>query len=489
MFLPKCRLLGQLQDIEDSHRCTLISSRASRWGPTAQIIPGGEAPLMSVVVTKDGKFILAGSQDMVLRRWNARTGALLVTSAAQPHGDQDWSGLHLLALSSDESRVVSASCEVMLRVWDANSLDVLSTFEQHTQPVHAMSTISENRVVSGDWAGTIHVWDLITGSIHTSIQLADSIHTFACSPDSQTLAYGGDYIVTLRDLRSGHKTRTLPMPWEKVRDDPYKWLPETPEDGAWMAITFSSDGAYVCCSDPHEGHIWRWLARTGDLLDIISGPINMDAMHYTLDRSTIILRSTIPPRAIRIYNIEQNVVTGSLRVGDTTITPLDAAFLAVGDSSNYLVTPCTDGCIRIWELGSVYQEPVPNGGHGGFPVNNLKFASEGELVISIAGGRNKSGLRFWNAYSGLDCTRCPWDMDDRVSETFELGDRYHFLTIDENHARIWDWSTAEIIRTWKRNPNHLGWFSPSAISPDNAYLAVIQTSQLCTPARCFAKPY
>jgi WD40 repeat protein len=472
VFLPECRLLKQLQKSDASYSSTLVSSRAPHWGPTAHIFSGGNSPLTSVVITKDGKFIFAGSKDMILRRWNAHTGEVMLMSTSQPHEDEFLSGLHNLALSSDETRVISASHEETIRVWETSSLVVLYEFEHHKQRVESMKVISGDRVVSTDIAGMLYVWDLRSGIIHLSFKLDYAVQTFACSPDSQTLAHGGISIVTLRDLRSGETTMTLTMPREKRGKGPHRTL--APREGARMAIAFSSDGTYLLNSD-WDGHIWLWLASTGTLIDVIPGPFPVSSMQNTLNQSTIILRraSMYNEGDIWIYDLGRREVTGSLRDACGGISPLDGACIINGDSTDRLVTPCSDGNLRLWQLSDVFETPVPDVGHGsGRLVDHVKFVDKGELVISISrNGTGNRALNIWDArcgkvLTGPNCT-LSWCID-----AIELKEQHHFLLIDSRFARVWDWTTNSIVRTWKTRGITI--FSQSASTRDCEYVAVTE---------------
>ena len=84
-------------------------------------LAGHSGSVKTCAVSPDGRRIVSASSDHTLKLWDALTGAELATLAG--HLEGVWA----CALSSDGRRVVSASEDHTLRVWDAQTGTLLTT--------------------------------------------------------------------------------------------------------------------------------------------------------------------------------------------------------------------------------------------------------------------------------------------------------------------------------------------------------------------------
>jgi glucose repression regulatory protein TUP1 len=75
-----------------------------------------DAGVTSVVLSPDGKFLAAGSLDTVVRIWDAQTGQLL--DKLKGHKDSVYS----VAFSPDGKFLVSGSLDKTLKMWDMATL-------------------------------------------------------------------------------------------------------------------------------------------------------------------------------------------------------------------------------------------------------------------------------------------------------------------------------------------------------------------------------
>jgi len=64
------------------------------------------------------------------------------------------------AFSPDGTRLVTASWDRTLRLWDARSGAQLAVLEGHEHRVIGVSYVSEDVVASASWDGSVRLWDL-----------------------------------------------------------------------------------------------------------------------------------------------------------------------------------------------------------------------------------------------------------------------------------------------------------------------------------------
>ncbi|KAJ1483701.1 WD40-repeat-containing domain protein [Baffinella frigidus] len=76
-------------------------------------ITGHSSYVSCFAFSADGKRVVTGSFDNLVKIWDARTGAEVCTLTG--HLDQ----VTCIALSRDGKRVVSGSCDGLVKVWDA----------------------------------------------------------------------------------------------------------------------------------------------------------------------------------------------------------------------------------------------------------------------------------------------------------------------------------------------------------------------------------
>jgi WD40 repeat protein len=95
-----------------------------------------------VIIPRDGVTIV----------YEATTGKELVT--LKGHGDVIATAVY----SADQSKIVTASRDKTVRLWDARSRQILSVFKGHTEPVASAAFTPEGHIVSVDQKGAARVW-------------------------------------------------------------------------------------------------------------------------------------------------------------------------------------------------------------------------------------------------------------------------------------------------------------------------------------------
>ncbi|KAJ7827960.1 quinon protein alcohol dehydrogenase-like superfamily, partial [Mycena olivaceomarginata] len=73
---------------------------------------GGDAGVMSVAISPDGRYVAAGSLDAIVRIWNVVTRTLV--DSLQGHRD----GVYSVVFTLDGRGVVSGSLDTTLKYWD-----------------------------------------------------------------------------------------------------------------------------------------------------------------------------------------------------------------------------------------------------------------------------------------------------------------------------------------------------------------------------------
>jgi WD40 repeat protein/tRNA A-37 threonylcarbamoyl transferase component Bud32 len=204
----------------------------------------------------DGKRIAMGSWDKSIKVWDAGSGKQTLT--LMWHGD----AVQCIAFSPDSKRIVSGSSDRTLKLWDVASdarglaLDPGSairsvrgrerlTLRGHEGAVCAVSFSPDGgRIVSASADGTLKVWDAGTGHETLTIEgHLDQISSVAFSPDGSRIASGSaDGELRLWDTETGRGMLAL-----------------TTDAGGIRAVAFSRDGTRIV-SGSSNGTIRIWGA-------------------------------------------------------------------------------------------------------------------------------------------------------------------------------------------------------------------------------------
>ncbi|KAI9347401.1 WD40-repeat-containing domain protein [Zopfochytrium polystomum] len=128
---------------------------------------GHEMEIYSLDWSRDGTTIVSGSGDRSCRVWDSESGLckmVLLNEEARSVYDQPprESGVTSIALSPlDGKCLMTGSLDHMVRIWDLRSGCLLERFEGHVDSVYSVAFSPDGRsIVSGSLDQTIKIWDL-----------------------------------------------------------------------------------------------------------------------------------------------------------------------------------------------------------------------------------------------------------------------------------------------------------------------------------------
>jgi WD40 repeat protein len=143
------RLWGHLRDREEPEFGSLLSQGSIQqkniWlqphqakltppdGPLLRTFEGHSVGVRSVVLSKDGRYVLSGADDKTLKLWDVKTGEVLRTF----EGHSGW--VMSVVLSADSRRALSGSYHKTLKLWDMKTGEALCTFEGHSGKVYSVA--------------------------------------------------------------------------------------------------------------------------------------------------------------------------------------------------------------------------------------------------------------------------------------------------------------------------------------------------------------
>ncbi len=240
--------------------------------------------IKSLAYSPDGKTLAAGNNGSttagMIRLWDVESGEN--TAKFNGHADPrrvGIEGIYSVLFSRDGKALITGSEDNVIRIWDASSGAITATLAaDEGDRIYALALSPDGKTLaSGSSQGTIKLWDMASRTNTTTIKAVaqgNRIYSVAFSPDGNTLGAGGgmDGGGMLWDVAS--RTNTVKFKPDRADSAELK----TPNDMTY-SVAFSPDGrrfAQGC----HNGLILLWDIETCKKLAILSG-------HSALVRSLV----------------------------------------------------------------------------------------------------------------------------------------------------------------------------------------------------------
>jgi WD40 repeat protein len=212
---------------------------------------GHTADIVSMVVSKDKKYVLTGSFDKTARLWDAATGQELHVF----RGFTDWVNVNF----SDDGKLVITWSNTwggdrMVRVWQTASGKPVQAI-QLNQPVSmAVASPDDKTIVIDTIDNVFSVWDIQSGRSTYQHQNNWVMFDLGFSPDGKyIITSGNNKMIQLWDVATAVLARTFNQP------------------DAVNSAFYSPDGKFIW-SGGLDGKVRQWDAATRQLVRVFSGP-------------------------------------------------------------------------------------------------------------------------------------------------------------------------------------------------------------------------
>jgi cytochrome c len=175
------------------------------WDPTtgdSRVLDGHAAAINAVAVAPDGRLIASGDHDGHILLWAVPEGRLLDAIAG------DGFAVNALLFTA-EGRLLSASADRTVRLWDPTTRRELLRYEGQDEPLVSLALSHDGAIVAaGGAGGTIMLWRSGDGSFIRALYAHQGpVFALAFTPDGGRLVSGGlDAVIRVWDTADWHET-------------------------------------------------------------------------------------------------------------------------------------------------------------------------------------------------------------------------------------------------------------------------------------------
>ena len=353
--------------------------------------------IRNVVYSPDGTILACATTDGRVILWDV-AASLPIDTFVVFEGNTP----NVVAYSPD-GKTITVGAARKVSIWDAATGRRRHLLSEHIDDIRGIAYSPDSRTVAtGGDDGTVRFWNVSTGAIrHTITGHTDEVNAVAYSLDGNTLAIGGAYSVNTVGL------------WEVATNTLKNLLEIDTTDFGWSSVdslAFSPDGSTIAGGNYQETYLWD--AATHKIRHRLEGSYRSRGLTYSPDGSTI--AGGISSGTVALSPDSTKLVTpGGGLSGDTMANLWDVTTGKIVKS--FTLTELSSGdALIVWDVTTRrIVDKLPLAPEDGY-VRDIKYSPDGNTVAAAVG----SSVYLWDATIGRLKYRLTDDPLDKNHEKF-----------------------------------------------------------------------
>jgi WD40 repeat protein len=382
-------------------------------------------------VTPDCRRVVSASADKTLKIWDLESGRVLATLAGHD------AAVTACAITPDGRRVVSASGDRTLKVWEIDTGRMLATLAGHGERVTTCAvTLDGRRVISGSADRTLGVWDLGTTRLIGMLDgHTDRVTACAIAPDGQrVLSASWDRTLKVWDLATERAIVTLEGHTAEV-----------------TACSITPDGRRAISASKHEP-LRVWDLETGSTVALLEGHADrINACAVTRDGQRLVTASN--DQTIKVWELATGRVLATFEGHGWWVTAC-----AVTPDGRRAISASWDKTLKVWNLDRGH---VPTGfeGHGD-GVTACAVTSDGQRVVTASRDHT---LKVWAPETGRVLATLEDHAGPVIACTVTRDGQLVISASQDQTFKVWEMERGRILATFER---HAEGVTACAVTPD-----------------------
>ena len=274
-------------------------------------------------VSEDGRYIVSGSADKIVRVWGLGTWERIVELVGHTNDVQS------VAVSVDGKYIVSGGDDKTVRVWSVGTWQRVAVLKGHTNYVQSVAVSGDGRyIISGSGDTTVRVWDTATWKCIAELKgHTKYVESVAMSRDGQYIV-SGSYDNTVRVWSVGE--------WKCV-------AVLVGHTNYVQSIAVSGDGRYIV-SGGYDNTVRVWDVGTWQSVAVLTGHSD-SVQSVAVSRDGRHIASGSADTTVRLWGVGTWDSVAVLQAHSSWVHAI-----AMSADCRYIVSSSFDFSVRVWGM-------------------------------------------------------------------------------------------------------------------------------------------